>query len=154
MFVFIAITQYILSIFAPAATTVMSDTVVVKKTEDFTITGDGKNIAWQKADWQQLNKLQTEAKEYKSSSKILYSTKGLYVLFTGEDQRITTKNYKDDDDIYEGDVFELFLRTDISKPHYFEYEINPLGKQLILILAGLPHNNLAWSPWRHEYEQH
>jgi hypothetical protein len=151
MVAFIAITQFIFTVFSPAA---IRDTVYVKKTDDFAITGAGDNASWKKTDWQLFTKIDKGGENYESRSKVLYSEKGLYVLFTGEDRRITTKEYKDDDDIYEGDVFELFLKTDIYAPHYFEYEINPLGRQLILMLSGLPHNNLAWSPWRHEYEHH
>ena len=128
------------------------DTAIIRKTSDFTITGRGDNAAWDKTGWQQFIKIDSGGKNYNSKSKMLYSEKGLYVLFAGEDERITTKNYKDDDEIYEGDVFEFFLQPDPGKPPYFEYEINQLDKQLILILSGSPNKNLAWSPWRHEYK--
>lgn len=156
MFALFSIIQLITNIISPAVIQNLcadGDTVLVKKTKDFTITGSGNNAAWEQTNWLIFTKIDEGGVDYESKSKILYSDKGLYVLFAGEDQLITTKNYKDDDDIYEGDVFELFLRTDTSKPSYFEYEINQPGKQLVLILSGLPHNNLAWSPWRHEYER-
>jgi len=128
------------------------DTAIIRKTSDFTITGKGDNTAWDKTGWQQFIKIDSGGKNYNSKSKMLYSEKGLYVLFDGEDERISTKNYKDDDEIYEGDVFEFFWQPDPGKPPYFEYEINQLDKQLILILSGSPNKNLAWSPWRHEYK--
>ena len=128
------------------------DTAIIRKTSDFTITGKGDNAAWEKTGWQEFIRIDSGGKNYNSKSKMLYSEKGLYVLFAGEDEQITTKNYKDDDEIYEGDVFEFFLQPDPSKPPYFEYEINQLDKQLILILSGSPNKNLAWSPWRYEYK--
>ncbi len=128
------------------------DTAIIRKTSDFTITGNGDNTAWDKTGWQQFIKIDSGGKNYNSKSKMLYSEKGIYLLFAGEDERISTKNYKDDDEIYEGDVFEFFLQPDPGKPPYFEYEINQLDKQLILILSGSPNKNLAWSPWRYEYK--
>ena len=74
-------------------------------------------------------------------------------MFAGDDKQITTKDYKDDEEIYEGDVFEFFLQTDTTQPPYFEYEINQLERQLILTLSHFPHNNLAWSPWGYEYKR-
>ena len=65
-----------------------------------------------KTAWQELIKIDSGGKNYYSKSKMLYSEKGLYLLFAGEDERISTKNYKDDDEIYEGDVFEFFLQPD------------------------------------------
>ena len=136
----------------PASSIREEDTAIIRKTSDFKITGRGDNAAWNKTGWQEFIKIDSGGKNYNSKSKMLYSEKGLYVLFAGEDERIMTKNYKDDDEIYEGDVFEFFLQPDPGKPPYFEYEINQLDKQLILILSGSPNKNLAWSPWRHEYK--
>ncbi|HTI94057.1 MAG TPA: carbohydrate-binding family 9-like protein [Puia sp.] len=129
------------------------DTALIRKTSDFTITGKGDAPAWATTSWQIFTKIDSGGRNYTSKSKMLYSAKGIYLLFSGEDDRITTKDYKDDEDIYEGDVFEFFLHTDPGKPPYFEYEINQLGKQLILTLARFPHKNLAWSPWKFEYEK-
>jgi len=84
---------------------------------------------------------------------MLYSEKGIYLLFSGEDDLISTKDYKDGQEIYEGDVFEFFLHTDPGKPPYFEYEINQMERQLTLTLARFPHKNIAWSPWDYEYAQ-
>jgi len=126
------------------------DTVIVKKTADFRVSGRGDNETWSKTSWQTFSRVDPGGRNYTSRSKILYSEKGVYLLFDGEDDLVITKDYQDDDEIYEGDVFEFFLQTEKGKP-YFEYEINHLGKQLILTLTGTPHKNLAWSPWRKEY---
>ncbi|HEY4290296.1 MAG TPA: carbohydrate-binding family 9-like protein [Puia sp.] len=138
---------------AAAALPSAEDTAIIRQTADFAITGKGDDAAWATTTWQTFTKIDSGGTNYNSKSKMLYSAKGIYLLFSGEDNRITTKDYKDDEDIYEGDVFEFFLHTDASKPPYFEYEINQLGKQLILTLARFPHKNLAWSPWKIEYEK-
>ena len=130
------------------------DTALIRKTADFAITGRGDDPAWNAAAWLPLVNIDGSGGGYPSKSKILYSSKGIYLLFAGEDKTISTKDYKDDQEIYEGDVFEFFLHTDPDKPPYFEYEINPLERQLVLTLARFPHNNLAWSPWKHEYDEH
>jgi Carbohydrate-binding family 9 len=128
------------------------DTAFIRRTPDFLITGRGDDSAWSKTSWQNFIKIDSGGKNYRSQSKMLYSDKGLYLLFTGDDQKISTRNYKDDEEIYEGDVFEFFLQADSTKPAYFEYEINQLNRQLILILSGAPNKNIAWSPWGYEYK--
>lgn len=86
-----------------------SDTLIVFKCTDFTITGKGDNTEWTKASWANLTKLDTGARSYESRFKILYSSNGIYLLFSGEDDKITTKEYNDFDAIYNGDVFEAFF---------------------------------------------
>ena len=126
---------------------------VVKKSVDFQITGKGDDPAWDKAAWGSMIKIDSGGRPYNSRFKILYSTKGIYVLFAGEDNRITTKDYKDYEEIYEGDVFEVFFHPEPEKPQYFEYEINQLDKELILTLVHGQGDNLAWAPWPKEYNQ-
>jgi hypothetical protein len=129
------------------------DTAYIRKTVDFSITGNGSNASWDKTNWQSFVKIDSGGRPYRSRSKMLYSQKGIYLLFSGEDELISTKDYNDDEEIYEGDVFEFFLQPDPGHPGYFEYEINQLNKQLVLILSGSPHRNLAWSPWGYEYKK-
>jgi hypothetical protein len=147
------VSVFIATIHLLTATLLPGDTALIRKTADFTITGRGDDPAWAATSWQVFTKIDSSGRSYNSKSKMLYSAKGIYLLFSGEDDRITTKDYKDDEDIYEGDVFEFFLHTDPDKPPYFEYEINQLERQLVLTLARFPHKNLAWSPWKFEYEK-
>jgi mono/diheme cytochrome c family protein len=132
----------------------VSESHIVKKCNDFTIDGKGSNAEWQKAGWQMFTKITKGGADHESKSKILYSPKGVYVLFSGKDQKITTKDYKDfDDEIYEGDVFEVFFHPKPDQPQYFEYEINHLEKELTLTLSKTKSNTIPWSPWRHEYSK-
>jgi hypothetical protein len=126
----------------------------VHKCTDFEISGKGNDPEWNKAEWSALGKKVDEGgKNYKSKFKVMYSGKGLYLLFGGEDDKITTHDYKDYEEIYEGDVYEVFFHPDPSVPIYFEYEINHLEKELILTLTRSKGQNLAWAPWDYEYKK-
>lgn len=127
---------------------------LVHKCEDFVVDGKGTNTQWNNASWQKLIMMQKDGNPYSSKSKMLYSEKGVYVLFQGEDKAITTKDYKDFQNIYDGDVFEVFFHPDTSILKYFEYEVNHMDKELILILDRTAKRNTAWIPWQMEYDEH
>lgn len=122
------------------------DPLIVRKCSDFTVTGKGDNAKWIKAAWNSLIKLDSGGRNYASSFKILYSNTGIYVLFSGEDDKITTRDYKDFDAIYNGDVFEVFFHPNPRTPVYFEYEINQLRKELILMLSRSTDQISPWAP--------
>src|SRR5437773_9373403 len=83
------------------------ESLKVKHTEDFTVTGDGIETQWnqtiwntitqrsndelQKANWyitpEELNRKQIQ---YQTQFKILYSDKGIYCLYKCEDSAITS----------------------------------------------------------------
>ena len=121
---------------------------LVLKTDDFSITGDGSHSSWTKTEWMVMTKLDRGGKEYESKFKILYSPTGLYVLFQGIDAKITSEEFQDFDPIFHGDVFEIFLHPDPNVVVYYEYEVNALNKELILVisnLGGKSHN--SWMPY-------
>lgn len=118
--------------------------LLVRKCNDFTITGKGTDQEWTKAEWNQLTKLDGGGKPNATRFKILYSATGIYVLFHGDDEKITTKPYKDFESIFNGDVFEVFFHPDPGVKVYFEYEVNHLGRELILAISSI---NEKWSSW-------
>ncbi len=122
------------------------NSLTVFRCKDFTITGRGNDPEWDKANWTNLAKLDKGGKNYESKFKMLYSTTGIYVLFTGEDNKITTKAYNDFEAIYNGDVFEVFLHPVPKNAVYFEYEINQLNKELILTLSKTNNQLYSWAP--------
>jgi len=127
--------------------------LIVHKCVDFTITGDGSDPQWNKSEWFNLTKLDTGGKNYISRFKILYSPDGIYLLFNGEDEKIATKFDKDFESIFNGDVFEVFFHTDHAAPGYFEYEINALNKELVLVLSRANGKAYSWAPWHYENER-
>lgn len=80
----------------------------------------------------------------------MYSEKGIYVLMEGDDQRITTTYNADFSDLYLGDVFEVFFHPDPKVPLYFEYEVNALDKELVLLIPNLNGAIMGWLPWKYE----
>ena len=123
--------------------------LTVKKCNDFSITGRGDNSEWDKAQWVEMKAREQVPGLYRSRFKIMYSGKGIYVLFDGEDQKIST-DMGDFSNVWEGDVFEVFLRPDMRYPLYFEYEINPLNSELVLLIPNIDHKFLGWLPWHYE----
>lgn len=121
----------------------------VRSTADFEVTGDGKNPAWDKTDWLPLPR-RTDGVEYKTRFKLLYSTTGLYVLFDAGDKRLTTTGKKDTENLWEEDVFEVFLWTDENHPVYFEYEISPLANELTILVPNLGGRAYGWLPWHYD----
>jgi len=82
--------------------------------------------------------------------KVLYSPKGLYVLFDAGDKKLTAKIEKDFENLWEEDVFEVFLWTDEKHATYFEYEISPLNVELPILVPNFDDKFLGWLPWHYE----
>jgi len=127
--------------------------LLVRKCSDFYLAGNGDNNEWTKAEWNYLTKLDEGGKIYTTKFKILYSAKGVYVLFNGDDDKISTQYDKDFDDLYKGDVYEVFFHTDPNTPVYFEYEVNQLNKELVLLVPKINGSAHGWIPWHYEKER-
>ncbi len=123
------------------------DTLLVRTCIDFVITGKGDNPAWNGTTWNAMTKLDAGGQAYQSKFKILYSSTGIYLVFSGEDDKITTSAYKDFENIFNGDVFEVFFHPDPATPVYFEYEVNQLERELILTISKLDAKTYSWIPW-------
>lgn len=126
------------------------DPLFVRKVSDFQLTGDGDRKEWKNAQWNSLIKLDEGGKEYVSRFKIQYSSTGIYVLFNGTDDKITTTYDEDMGDLYNGDVFEVFFHPNSNVRSYFEYEVNQLNKELILLLTNSNGKSYSWVPWHYE----
>jgi Carbohydrate family 9 binding domain-like len=124
--------------------------LLVKKCTDFDVTGAGDSNQWTRAEWNYLTKIDSGGKNYTSKFKILYSEKGIYVLFNGDDDKISTKYKKDFGDLFKSDVFEVFFHTDPKINMYFEYEINQLDKELVLLILNRDGKFGSWMPWHYE----
>lgn len=122
-----------------------NELLIVHRCTDFALTGKGDNPEWKKTEWTLLTKLDKGGQPYESKFKILSSPTGIYLLFHGEDNKITTKDYKDFENIFNGDVFEVFFHPDPEVPVYFEYEVNQLDKELILAISNK--KELGYTSW-------
>ncbi|HEY2838424.1 MAG TPA: carbohydrate-binding family 9-like protein [Pirellulales bacterium] len=123
----------------------------VPRTADFAVTGDGADKAWEKAEWTALRRRgHVAGADYKTRFKILYSDKGIYVLFDGEDARLSATIKEDFLDLWKEDVFEFFFWPDERQTVYFEYEISPLGVELPILIPNFEDRFLGWRPWHYE----
>lgn len=122
----------------------------VPKTDDFELTGDGSNPAWQKTPWTALNVRGQAQHAYNARFKMLYSATGVYVLFDGSDARLTATFTDDFENLWTEDVYECFFWTDTEHPVYFEYEISPLGQELPILIPNLGGRFLGWRPWHYD----
>jgi len=122
----------------------------VPRTDDFQLNGRGDSPAWEKARWEPLNLRSAGGNAYQTRVKVLYSASGLYVLMDAADRVITATMKEDFLDLWNEDVFEVFLWPDERHPLYFEYEISPLGFELPLLIPNLEGQFLGWRPWHYE----
>lgn len=124
----------------------------VSRSEDFEVTGDGSAEAWKKAEWEPLHKRAGGTHPYETRIKVLYSKKGIYVLMDATDKKITATR-KDFENLWEQDVFEVFLWPDERDALYFEYEISPLNAELPILIPNMDGKFLGWRPWHYEGER-
>ena len=122
----------------------------VKPVPDFEVTGTGDHAAWRQAEWTPLRRRAPENHPYESRFKVLYSSTGLYFLMDGTDRTLTATMSEDFMDLWNEDVFEVFLWTDERYPVYFEYEISPLNRELPIIIPNFGGQFLGWRPWHYE----
>ncbi len=127
-----------------------NQSIQVMKCIDFELNGKGDHEQWDKAEWISLSQLRSNIDGYESKIKMMYSDSGLYILGSFQDKLICTDYETDQGDIWNGDVFEVFLQTDPSNPLYFEYEINPLGTELAILVPNNEGDFFGWSPWHYE----
>jgi hypothetical protein len=135
---------------SPQAPSASRPRLSVKPTVDFDVTGKGDNAAWQRAEWTPLMRRQADGHPYEARVKTLYSDTGLYVLMDGTDRTLTATMTDDFMDLWNEDVFEVFLWTDERYPVYFEYEISPLNRELPIIVPNFGGQFLGWRPWHYE----
>ena len=121
--------------------------------KDFEVTGAGDNAAWRPVEWTSLRRRQPDGHPYDTRIKTLYSTTGLYVLMDATDKKLTATMTEDFADLWNEDVFEVFLWTDERHPVYFEYEISPLNKELAILVPNFGGKFLGWRPWHYEKDR-
>jgi hypothetical protein len=123
--------------------------LLVVKTSDFAVSGEGSNLWWENAKWVKLTNA-GKGVNYQTLFKIMYSDSGIYCLFKCEDSKITASLKGDFLDLFNEDVVEAFFWTDESVPIYFEYELSPLNYELPILIPNLNGTFLGWRPWHYE----
>jgi len=127
--------------------------LLIKKSNDFEVTGDGSSAEWDKTDWVELLQQGPLESPYTTRAKVLYSETGIYFLYDCVDKILNATLIGDNLSIFREDVVEVFLWTDEDYPIYFEYEISPLGYELPILVPNLKGRAQGWLPWRYEGEK-
>ncbi len=124
--------------------------LAVKLVDDFEVTGTGDHAAWGQADWVTLRRRQAGGHPYDSRFKMVYSGRGIYLLFDAADRTLTATMQEDFMDLWNEDVFEAFFWTDERYPVYLEYQISPLNRELVILVPNFGGQFLGWQPWHYE----
>lgn len=127
--------------------------LTVKLVDDFDVTGTGDHAAWRAIEWTPLRRRQADGHPYETRIKVAYSGTGLYFLMDGTDRKLTASMAEDFMDLWNEDVYEVFLWPDERHPVYFEYEISPLNRELPILIPNFGGQFLGWRPWHYEGER-
>jgi hypothetical protein len=129
-----------------------TDALVVKPTANFEVTGKGDAPEWNNAKWVSLERRKGSGR-YATQAQLLHSPTGIYALFSCEDAKITATFQADFANLWTEDVVEIFFWPDESTPLYFEYELSPLNRELVLLVPNLNGDFLGWTPWNYDGER-
>jgi hypothetical protein len=121
----------------------------IRHTNDFEITGDGANEAWNATEWIPLSRIKGSC-PYETKVKLLYSDTGVYALYDCEDKKITATLQEDFTSLWREDVIEIFFWPDESFPIYLEYELSPLNYELAILVPNLNGQASGWKPWNYK----
>lgn len=127
--------------------------IVVKKTTDFKVTGDGSSENWKNASWIEIPVRLNNGDPLTTKAKVLYSKTGMYFLFDCQDKKITSNMNADFLDLWNEDVVEIFLWTDEQDPTYFEYEISPLNYELPILISNNKGDLVRWMPFHYDSDR-
>lgn len=126
----------------------------IPKSADFEVNGSGDNEHWMKATWINIPPRKNKGRPGTGTrAKVLYSERGIYFLIECEDTKITSSIQKDNEDLWNQDVVEVFLKPEEDFPLYFEYELSPLGFELPLMVPNNKGEFMGWIPWHYEGER-
>ena len=125
------------------------NSINIPQTEDFAISGTGENERWKNTSW--ISLIQRKGDQiFSTRAKLMYSKKGIYVLFSCEDQKITSTLEKDFTNLYTEDVVEIFFWPHEKDSLYFEYEISPNNFELPILVPNHQGTFFGWLPWHYE----
>jgi hypothetical protein len=127
--------------------------ITVRPVADFEVNGSGEHAAWNAAEWIPLRRRQADGHPYDTRFKAVYSKTGVYFLIDGTDRKLTATMAEDFMDLWNEDVYEVFLWTDERHPVYFEYEISPLNRELPILIPNFGGQFLGWRPWHYEKDR-
>jgi len=147
IFVFVFFGIFIVTVFSQSAS---KGSTVLKKCQDFNVSGDGSSSEWEKTQWIDLKQQGPDKSPYITQVKVLWSETGIYFLFDCVDMKLTSTIEGDFQNIFTEDVVEVFLWPDEKFPVYFEYELSPMNYELPIIIPNFNGKFYGWQPWHYE----
>ncbi len=126
----------------------------VKSVPDFPIGSERPHACWQEIPWQTMSRVGEGPLAYQTRCKMARSESGLYFLVEAEDATLTCTLSKDEANLFTEDVVEIFLQPDPDIGLYVEYEISPLGYELMLLVSNDGTSFHGWRPWNQQPSQH
>lgn len=121
----------------------------IPNVKNFSLTGNGKNPAWEITQWQSLIQVGGRPSPYWTQAKVIYSSTGIYFLISCDDKKTICTYKRDCAPLFKEDVIEIFLQPDEKRPVYLEYEISPLGYELPLLIINTDGKFTGWIPWNY-----
>jgi uncharacterized repeat protein (TIGR03806 family) len=119
------------------------------------IDGRGTDAAWQHAQPIELQIAWNRANpkpRAKTTARLLWDRENLYFFSEMEDASIVATVKEHNGNLWEGDVFELFLKPSTEHGGYYEFEVNPLNAVLDCFF---PHREpLGFVRWRNVWKFH
>jgi len=126
-----------------------ADELLIKKTTDFEISGNGAAKNWTNTDWITIPQRNSNGADYNTKAKVLYSETGMYFLFSCEDKKLTNTMQADFVNLWDEDVIEVFLQPDDKRPAYLEYELSPLNYELAIMVYNEKGKLNSWMPFHY-----
>jgi len=117
--------------------------------QDFPFAEGQVSDRWQAFPEYELKMLDGDSRKPRTHFRIAYSDTGIYVQFTGDEWTISTEARADFEDLFLGDVYEVFLQPDPATPLYLEYEVNARGHELVLLVPNIGGRFMGWTPWKY-----
>ena len=165
--VFLAVAVFAIGIYpiTGSAQTGLEAELPVPRTPDFAIDGRGTAPQWERAEWMAIEQRATTERmarnkapapatmlppaKLSTRAKVLYSETGIYFLVQCEDRVLQATMEEDLMELWWEDVVEIFIWPDESDPTYFEYQISPLGYELLLRITNNDRGRSSWMPFRY-----
>ncbi|MEP7258840.1 MAG: carbohydrate-binding family 9-like protein [Flavitalea sp.] len=129
------------------------ETIRIRKTIDFTITGDGSSANWSKAGWHIIPSRSSSPENYTTKVKVLYSATGMYFLYSCGDTKLTSTMSSDFLDLWNEDVVEVFIQPNVKRPVYLEYELSPMNYELPILIYNDSGKLNSWIPFHYNEDQ-
>lgn len=128
----------VIMLLSAAATAAVPVYRVSRATQPITIDGKLDDTGWTRAKEVKLvlNR-DGSASPAKTTARLLYDDKFLYVSFRAVDSNIFATMRKRDDHLWEEEVVEVFLQPDPAKKAYIELEVNPLNALVDIYLPDI-----------------